>query len=49
MAETTGTYDAVVVGMGIAGLAAAASAILGGVRVAILERTPQEDHGGNTP
>ena len=48
MVEKAGSYDAVVVGMGIAGLAAAASALQGGARVAILERAPQEDRGGNT-
>ena len=48
MVEKVGSYDAVIVGMGIAGLAAAASAIQGGARVAILERAPQEDRGGNT-
>ena len=46
--QKVGSYDAVVVGMGIAGLAAAASALQGGARVAILERAPQEDRGGNT-
>ncbi len=41
-------YDAVIVGMGIAGLSAAAAAIQGGARIAILERAPKEERGGNT-
>lgn len=46
--QKIGTYDAVVAGMGIAGLAAAASAIEEGARVAILERAPLDERGGNT-
>jgi len=42
------TFDVVVVGSGIAGLSAAVSAIQAGLRVAILERAPKEDYGGNT-
>ena len=42
------SYDAVIVGMGITGLATAASAMQGGARVAILERAPKEERGGNT-
>ena len=42
------TYDVVVVGCGIAGLSAAVTALEHGARVAILERAPIEDRGGNT-
>lgn len=48
MVASARAYDAVIVGMGIAGLAAAASAIQGGARVAVLERAPRDDSGGNT-
>jgi tricarballylate dehydrogenase len=41
-------YDVVVVGCGIAGLSAAVSAAQAGARVAILERAPREDRGGQT-
>jgi len=41
-------YDIVVVGCGIAGLSAAVTAMQAGARVAILERAPREDRGGNT-
>jgi len=43
-----GTYDVVVVGCGIAGISAAVSAQQAGARVAILERAPREERGGNT-
>jgi tricarballylate dehydrogenase len=41
-------FDVVVVGCGIAGLSAALTAMENGARVAILERAPKEDRGGNT-
>ena len=40
--------DIVVVGCGIAGLAAAVSALQGGARVTILERSTREERGGQT-
>ena len=42
------TFDVVVVGCGIAGLSAAATALQAGARVAILERSVKEERGGNT-
>ena len=42
------TYDVLVVGCGIAGLSAAVSALQSEARVAILERAPREERGGNT-
>lgn len=43
-------FDVVIVGQGAAGLAAAATAIetVPSLRVAVLERAPEEDSGGNT-
>jgi tricarballylate dehydrogenase len=41
-------FDIVVVGCGIAGLSAAASALQAGKRAAIIERAPKEERGGNT-
>ena len=40
--------DLVVVGCGIAGLSAAASAVQQGLRVTVLERAAKEEYGGNT-
>ncbi|HTW13734.1 MAG TPA: FAD-dependent oxidoreductase [Nocardioides sp.] len=42
------TYDVVVVGGGVAGLAAAVSAAEAGARVAVLERSTEAETGGNT-
>lgn len=41
-------FDVVIVGCGIAGLSAAVSALQGGAGVAILERAPIDERGGNT-
>jgi len=45
---TSQSFDVVVAGCGIAGLSAAVSAAQGGARVAVLERAPVEERGGNT-
>ncbi len=42
------SFDVVVAGCGIAGLSAAVSAAQGGAKVAVLERAPIEERGGNT-
>ncbi|TYB44188.1 FAD-dependent oxidoreductase [Actinomadura chibensis] len=44
----THRYDVVVVGGGVAGLSAAVSAAENGARVAVLERSPEAETGGNT-
>ena len=41
-------YDLVVVGCGIAGLSAAVTAHQAGATVAVIERAPREERGGNT-
>ena len=49
MKEYTNTnFDIIVIGCGIAGLSAAVSAQQNGSKVAILERAPREERGGNT-
>jgi tricarballylate dehydrogenase len=45
---TTHSFDVVVAGCGIAGLSAAVAAAQGGAKVAVLERAPIEERGGNT-
>ncbi len=42
------TFDLIVIGSGISGLSAAVAAADRGARVAILERAPEVDYGGNT-
>ena len=45
---TSQSFDVVVAGCGIAGLSAAVAAAERGARVAVLERAPLEERGGNT-
>jgi tricarballylate dehydrogenase len=45
---TSHSFDVVVAGCGIAGLSAAVAAAEKGARVALLERAPVEERGGNT-
>ena len=46
--NTISNFDIIVIGCGIAGLSAAISAQQNGSKVAILERAPREERGGNT-
>ena len=48
MSIATHPFDIVVAGCGIAGLSAAVAAAQGGAKVAVLERAPIEERGGNT-
>jgi tricarballylate dehydrogenase len=48
MKETLDIPDVLVIGSGIAGLSAAVSACDGGARVKILERSTEDEYGGNT-
>lgn len=45
---TVHEYDVVVVGGGVAGLSAACAAAEGGARVALVDRAPEAESGGNT-
>jgi tricarballylate dehydrogenase len=48
MTAAPARFDVVIVGCGIAGLSAAASALQAGASVAVIERAPKEERGGNT-
>ncbi len=48
MSANGSNFDVLVVGCGIAGLSAVATALQAGARVAIIERAPREERGGNT-
>lgn len=45
---TEQSFDLVVIGCGISGLSAAVSAMQGGAKVVVLERSTEEEFGGNT-
>jgi tricarballylate dehydrogenase len=48
VSPNTTSFDVIVVGCGIAGLSAAATALQAGARVALIERSVKEERGGNT-
>ena len=48
MGGAISNFDVVVVGCGIAGLSAAATALQAGARVAIIERAPKDERGGQS-
>ena len=48
MNASASSFDVVVVGCGIAGLSAAATALQAGRRVAVIERAPKDERGGNS-
>ena len=48
MTTLTHSFDVVVAGCGIGGLAAAVAAHESGARVTVLERAPREERGGQT-
>ena len=48
MREIKKVFDVVVMGFGISGLSAAVTAHQNGSKVAILERAPKSERGGNT-
>jgi len=48
MNASASSFDVVVVGCGIAGLSATATALQAGRRVAVIERAPKDERGGNS-
>ena len=48
MSSSDTVWDVIVVGCGIAGLSAAVSAQEEGAKVIVLERSPEDERGGNT-
>lgn len=48
MATSSSSFDLIVVGSGIAGLSAAVTGAELGLKVAVVERAPEGEHGGNT-